>query len=584
MKKIGVGYENYKDFIDNDMYYVDKTLLIRDIIEKGGKVTLFTRPRRFGKTLALSMIQTFFEEERDTDGKPIDKSKYFDGMKVMSCEKSITSKLGQYPVINLSLKSGKQDDFYNSFMILRKIIIGEFTRHIYLAESDKLTESEKQAFISLEHGEIDWEKLEKTFKDEKDRRDAFRRECGKYAVALKTLSELLEKHHGKKTIILIDEYDVPLENAYRRNFFDDMVGLIRSLFESALKTNNSLEFAVVTGCLRISKESIFTGLNNLKVNSIRDVDFGEYFGFLQQETDEMLESYNLSDNTDIVKEWYDGYLFGNTSVYNPWSVIKFIDDHISDVSRLPEAYWSNTSSNSIIKDLIEKSDDSVKDELDVLISGGCIEKRIHEDITYDDIDTNNDNLWNFLYFTGYMKAESTRLEDDLTFLTMRIPNREIRSLFKTQIKDWFDEKVKSVDFKVLHDAIRNTDTNSIEEFVSDLLLKSISYFDNEESFYHGLFLSLLYGMPNYRPKSNRETGEGRPDIVLYPDRPKDPAYIFELKTRKRFDEMDDGIKEAFKQIHDMKYEQGILDEGYSDVISFGICFCKKSCIVKLYKH
>lgn len=579
VKKLGVGYENYKDFIDNDLYYVDKTLLIRDIVKKGGKVTLFTRPRRFGKTLALSTIQTFFEEERDEGGNAVDKGRYFTGKKVMTCDDELLSKQGQYPVINLSLKSGKQDDFYNSFMILRKVVISEFTRHIYLADSDKLSDSEKQEFISLEHGEIEWRELEKSFKNDSDRQSAFRRECGKYAVALKTLSGLLEKHHGKKTIVLIDEYDVPLENAYRRGFYDDMTGFIRSLFESVLKTNNALEFAVVTGCLRISKESIFTGLNNLKVNSIRDVDFGEYFGFLQQETDEMLDNYGLAGSTETVKEWYDGYLFGNTEVYNPWSVIKYVDDHISDMNRLPEAYWSNTSSNSIIKEMIERADDSVKDELDTLISGGTIEKRIHEDITYDDIDTNDDNLWNFLFFTGYMKAVSTRLDDDLTFITMKIPNREIRSLFKTQVKDWFDAKVKTVDLSEFHKAILDQDTRRIEDFVSELLSKSISYFDNEESFYHGFFLSLLYGMPGYKPRSNREEGQGRPDIVLYPDRPKDPAYIFELKTRKKFDEMDDGIKEALAQIHDMKYEEGILADGYLGVVSYGICFCKKSCIV-----
>lgn len=581
MKKIGIGYEFYKRMIDDKCYYVDKTLLINDVIEKGGTVTLFTRPRRFGKTLALSTLQTFFEDERDRQGSRIDNSRYFAGKKILQCSDDIKSRMGKYPVISLSLKSGKQITFYNSFMILRKSIIDEYSRHSYILNSDRLEERDKKEFLSLLNGEEAWRQKEKNFKNQDDRNSALQIEVGRYAVALKTLSVFLEKFHGSKVVILIDEYDVPLENSFQLGFYDEMVEFIRSLFESALKTNDALELAVISGCLRISKESIFTGLNNLEVNSINGKSFGEYFGFTQEETETMLIEYGLSEHIQAVKDWYDGYLFGDTRVYNPWSVIKYVSDHRADPSCFPAPYWSNTSSNSIIKEMVEEADDSVKKELDTLISGGTIEKQIHEDITYGDIHENEDNLWNFLYFTGYMKKVSERFEGDEIYLTMTIPNREVAYVYRNQIRQWFEKSIKGLDYSPLYEAIRSKNVNGIEEFVKGLLSKSISYFDNSEAFYHGFFLSLLYGMPSYSPRSNREQGSGRCDIVLYPDRPEDPAYIFELKQRKKFSEMEAGLREALDQIVDQKYEEGIIDDGYIGAVSYGICFCKKSCIVGL---
>ncbi len=581
MKKIGIGYENYKDFIDNDLYYVDKTLLIRDILQKGGKVNLFTRPRRFGKTLALSMIRTFFELEYDRDGNIIDKQRYFDGKKILQCDDSILSKMGRYPVIKLSLKSAKQSDFKTAIFKLREEIIYEFARHEYLFNSCILNEDEKNSYKELRSGEFIWQEKIRQINDPDEREAAFTEEVGKYSTALKMLSTLLQKHHGENVIILLDEYDVPLENAYYSGFYDKMVGFIRSLFESALKTNDALEFAVVTGCLRISKESIFTGLNNLTVNSIRGTDFGEYYGFTPEDTLEMLDHYGLKDNYDVVKDWYDGYIFGSAEVYNPWSVTHYIHEHVNAPDRLAEPYWSNTSSNSIVKDMIKLSDDTAKEELDRLVNGGTIEKRIHEDITYDDVHSNQDNLWNFLFFTGYMRKVSERTEGDDIYMTMCIPNREIRSIFRHQVSLWFEDIVKQTDLNNFHNAVLNKDTETMENFISDLLEKSISTFDCSESFYHGFLLSLLYGTPRYTPRSNRETGNGRADIVLYPNRPKDPAYIFELKVRKKFNEMDDGLKEAFEQIKEKKYAEGVLEDGYIGSVSYGICFCKKSCIVGL---
>ena len=571
MKKIGIGYEDYKRFIDDDMYYIDKTMLINDIVEKGGEVTLFTRPRRFGKTLALSMLRTFFELEYDRDGNAIDKKRYFEGKKIMGAPDKILSMMGKYPVIKLSLKSAKQPGFMAAFKKLRDEIIGEFRRHAYLWQSDKLLMEEREMLEELSRPAKDDELIVK------EKRET---EIERYSTALKTLSECLNKFHDKKVIILLDEYDVPLENAYYNGFYDEMVGFIRSLFESALKTNDALEFGVVTGCLRISKESIFTGLNHLEISSVYNNGFEEAFGFTQSETEQMLRDYGMEERIPEAKEWYDGYLFGETEIYNPWSIIKYVKSIAIKNMKFPQAYWANTSSNQIIKDMIWHADEAMKQELDILINGGTIEKQIHEDITYDDIHESEDNLWNFLFFTGYMKKVSERSEDNGDiYLTMKIPNTEIASIYRDQIRGWFDKQVKSEDRSILHKAVLDGDTDAIAGYVTKLLKKSISVFDSDESFYHGFFLSLLYGVPDYAPMSNREEGDGRPDIVLYPDNPTDPAIIFEIKKRKSFKEMEAGLKEAYDQIRDKKYEEGILEDGYMGVKSYGICFCKKSCIV-----
>lgn len=570
MQKVGIGYENYKEFIDDNMYYIDKTLLIKDVIERGGKVTLFTRPRRFGKTLALSMLRTFFEREYDSGGNVVDKRRYFEGKKIMDASEEILSMMGRYPVIKLSLKSAKQPRYRAAALQLRDEIISEFKRHAYIRNSTKLDEDDIRMFNELSRGKS-WDEI----KNEVDLKE----EIDRYATALKTLSTCLKQYHGENVIVLIDEYDVPLENAYFEGFYKEMVDFIRSLFESVLKTNDALQFGVVTGCLRISKESIFTGLNHLQIISIRDDDFAEGFGFTEDETEAMLRNYGIAERIPEAKEWYDGYLFGETEIYNPWSVIKYVRSIVISGRKFPEAYWANTSSNAIIKDLVWKADEEMKRQLDVLISGGTIEKRIHEDITYDDIHESEDNLWNFLFFTGYMRKVSERTNEEDIYLTMRIPNKEIRSIYRNQISEWFEKQVKETSKGELNKAVLEGNTDEIADYVSSLLAKSISIFDYDESFYHGFFLSLLYEVPNYAPQSNREEGIGRPDIVLYPDRPKDPAIIFEIKVRKKFSEMEDGLKEAYDQITDRKYEEGILEDGYLGVKSYGICFCKKSCIV-----
>lgn len=584
MKKIGIGYENYKEFIDENLYYVDKTLFIRDVIEKGGKVTLFTRPRRFGKTLALSMLRTFFEEERDPDGNPVDNRRYFEGMKIMNCGDEILSRLGQYPVIKLTLKSAKQPWFYGAFMKLRDEIIGEFARHSYVLDSDRLPEKSRAEFNEFYNAREAWRKREESFHSREEKEIAFREEVSRFATSIKTLSECLKLYHGKNVIILLDEYDVPLENAYFKGFYQEMADFIRSLFESALKTNDALERAVVTGCMRISRESIFTGLNNLEICSVRSGDFGEYFGFTTAETLGMLADYDLTDKEEEVRRWYDGYLFGNAEVYNPWSVTKYVKAHVSDRNAFPEPYWSNTSSNSIIRELVEKSTGEQQRELDTLIEGGTIEKQIHEDITYADIHSSEDNLWSFLFFTGYMKKVSERFEGENIYLTMRIPNAEIRYIYANQIRGWFDRIVKTTDKGELYRAVRNRDTETMTQLVKGLLRKSISTFDSEEAFYHGFLLSLLMDFPDYEVRSNREAGDGRPDIILYPEDEADPACLFEIKRRKKFNEMQAGLEEAFRQIRDQRYSDGILEEGYAGVVAFGVCFCKKTCVFGEYRE
>ncbi len=573
MQKIGIGYENYKEFVEGNLYYVDKTMLVRDLVEKGGKVTLFTRPRRFGKILALSMLQTFFELEYDNDGKEIDKSWYFEGKKIMGAPKEILSMMGKYPVINLSIKSARQPDFISSFKKLRENIISEIKRHSYLWTQGRLPLADRKIIEELSVPGKD-----SVFEDEK----SGLAEITRYSTSLKLLSDALMQYHRRKVLILIDEYDVPLENAYHEGFYQEMVSFIRSLFESCLKTNNALELAVITGCLRISKESIFTGMNNLKINSIRSGAFDEAFGFTVQETMQMLEDYGIESKTPEVKEWYDGYVFGETEIYNPWSITNYVDGIVNENKKFPEPYWSNTSSNQIIRDLIAGADAAMKEELNRLIEGGTIEKQIHEDITYEEIGESADNLWNFLFFTGYLKKVSERLGGEDIYGRLAIPNAEIRSIYRNQIRKWFDKQIQKEDLSPLARSVLNDDVEGMEDCINHLLEMMISTFDSTESFYHGFFLSLLHAVPDYVARSNREERNGRPDIVLYPIKHDLPAILFEVKARKKFIEMQDGINEAFSQIRDKRYEEGILDDGYVGCKAYGICFCQKSCMVKRY--
>ncbi len=562
IKPIPIGVEFYKQMIENGYYYIDKTLLIKDILEQGSMVTLFTRPRRFGKTLAQTMLRTFFEKEILPDGSVADNSVYFHGKKIMEAGEEYTKYMGQYPVIFLSLKSAKQPTYEMAYRSLIDEIRKEYDRHSYILEASYITEDVKERYNSILNMKADQTTSAK---------------------AIAFLSECLEKYHKQKVIILLDEYDVPLENAYFSGFYNEMFSFIRSLFESALKTNESLKFAVVTGCLRISRESIFTGLNNLKVVSVLDETYAEYFGFKQNEVDNFLEAYGIPERKSEIKNWYDGYLFGNTEIYNPWSIINYVYDIVYKNTEFPKPYWSNTSSNSIVRELIDTVDNNTKNELEKLIAGGAIEKPVHEDITYEDIYKSQDNLWNFLFFTGYLKAFKKSFIEEQIYLSMTIPNKEILYIYKNTIQEWFGNKIKTLDFSEMYKAIIDGDTKVFEDYLREQLRGSISFLDSAENFYHGFLLGLLGGLQEYEKLSNRESGEERYDIVLKPYDERKPAIILELKRVKRFTEMENMCQKALQQIEDRHYDAELLDEGYMFIKKYGICFCKKSCMVMINK-
>ncbi len=558
IRPLPIGVEFYKQMISKGYYYIDKTLLIRDLLAQKNTATLFTRPRRFGKTLAQSMLKTFFEKEILPDGTVADNSVYFEGKKIMEAGEEYTKHMGQYPVISLSLKSARQPTYEMAYGSLIDEIRKEYSRHSYLLKDGGIKENDKERYNLILNMEAD--KI-------------------MYAKAIEFLSECLEKYHNKKVIILLDEYDVPLENAYFNGFYDEMATFIRSLFESALKTNDSLEFAVTTGCLRISRESIFTGLNNLDVVSVLNEDYAEYFGFTQDETDSLLEAYGIMERKGEVKSWYDGYLFGNTEVYNPWSLINYVKDITHRNTEFPKPYWSNTSSNSIVRELVENADDGTREELEELIAGGTIEKPVHEDITYADIKKSQDNLWNFLFFTGYLKAAGKRFIGRQIYLSMTIPNEEIIYIYENTIRDWFNSRIKTASFSGLYNAIINGDTKVFEDCLREQLHGSISFMDGAENFYHGFLLGLIGGMQGYRKLSNRESGEGRYDILLKPYDERQPAIILELKHSKKFTGMEGMCQKALQQIEDKHYDEVLIDEGYMVIKKYGICFCKKSCKV-----
>lgn len=548
-----VGVENFEDLIQTGYYFVDKTLFIRELIDMKGKVNLFTRPRRFGKTLNMSMLRYFFEM-----GKA-DNAELFQGMKIMDAGEEYLAHMGKYPVISISLKSMKQLTYDDAFYCLQEELAREFKRHDELLPR-LLYEEDREKYLRF---------------------IGRKAETKEYLDSLKFLSECLFQCYGRKAIILIDEYDVPLENAYFSGFYDKMVSVIRALFESALKTNDNLEFAVITGCLRISKESIFTGLNNLKIMSITSRTYAEHFGFTPEEVEQILRDYGLEDNLKIVKQWYDGYRFGESEVYNPWSVINYVDSCYHDKKAFAKPYWSNTSSNSIVKNLIEQADISVKQEIERLIEGGTIEKPIHEDITYDDMNSTQDNLWNFLFFTGYLKKISERQEGETIYMEMAIPNSEVRYVYKNAVLRWFEERTEKKELKPLYESLLNGKADELAEILSENLMETISFYDYQESYYHGFLAGMLKNIGNYIVQSNRESGNGRPDILVRYPSVRGKAVIIEIKVSKTYQGMEEKCDEALNQIEEQKYEEALRQEGYRDILKYGVAFYRKECMVKL---
>lgn len=555
-KPLPIGVDNFKELIEKGYYYVDKTTFIRELLDMKGKVNLFTRPRRFGKTLNLSMLQCFFEKGY------CNAEQIFAGLNIMKAGKAYTHQMSRYPVISISLKSMKQVNYDLSYIQMKKTIAEEFRRHDKVLDMPYLTGAEKERFCAI--------------------RDVKGSEAD-YLDALRFLSSCLCKCVGEKCILLIDEYDVPLENAYFSGFYEQMISVIRSLFESVLKTNEYLEFAVITGCLRISKESIFTGLNNLKIISITNSNYAEHFGFTEKEVRDMLQFYGRVTHFSTVKSWYDGYLFGRSEVYNPWSVINYVEQIWADDRAFPQQFWSNTSSNNIVRTLIENADMRVKQEIEMLIQGESIEKQVHEDITYEDIgpDQTRENLWNFLFFTGYLKKSSERMAANVRYISLCIPNEEVRYIYKNTVLAWFEQKVRKKDFSLFYRSIVQGDVSEFENTVSEMLKEGISFFDTKEAFYHGFIMGLLNGMEDYYAYSNRESGDGRYDICLKNMEVSKPVVIMELKVASDYNEMEAKSKQAVDQIMMKHYEEDLVRDGYRAVLCYGIAFYKKDCRISL---
>ena len=551
-KPLPIGIEDFKRLIDDKYYFVDKTLMIKELIESQTIVGLFTRPRRFGKTLNMSMIQRFFEKTDESNAY------LFDGLKISEFPGCMQYQ-GQYPVISLSLKSMKQGSYKDAFHMFKVLIAREYDRHKVILKSGKISDSERDLFHSILTQRAE---------------DAF------YLDSIKFLSDIMVKYYNKNVIILIDEYDVPLENAFHQGFYTDMVNLIRSVFESALKTNPSLDRAFLTGCLRVSKESIFTGLNNLQIFSIMSTKFDDSFGFTQEEINVMLECYDLTDKSSDIAHWYDGYKFNDVDIYNPWSVLNYLSEAAEKSSALCKPYWSNTSSNEIVKRLIEESNDRTKNAIEELINGTPVRAQIYEDITYGTIDVNSEYIWSFLLFTGYLKVINYETIGDETYYEMMIPNTEVKSIYKNTIRAWFEKKINADGRTDILEAILKADAEKLEDLLCTWMVNTISCFDEQENYYHGFVTGLVSGFNGYMVVSNRESGNGRFDLVVKQRSKWNYAAILEFKIVDKYNQMTKACEDDLKQIEEKDYEASLRDEQYENIAKLGICFCQKRCRVK----
>ncbi len=563
--KLPVGIENFREIRTGGFYYVDKTGLIKTLLENPGKVNLFTRPRRFGKTLNMSMLKYFFEAGSDV--MPFNNGLLFDGLEI-SNEKELCKKyMGKFPVISITLKGATGERFEDAKVMLRRIIGKEAMRFRFLLKSDRIDDAERsqyEALVSM------------------DNTGAFTMSDELLKDSLQTLSQLLQRHYGQSVIMLIDEYDVPLDKAYQLGYYDSMVELVRILFGNAFKTNDSLNFAVLTGCLRISKESIFTGLNNFKVYTVKDVRYKEFFGFTDVEVRQMLEYYGFSDQYDAVKEWYDGYLFGNLGIYCPWDVINYCGDLRDGSVTEPQNYWVNTSSNDIIRRFLSRADATTRDEIELLINGGHVKKMVHQELTYRDLDSDIDNLWSILFTTGYLTQDG-KDEEGISFLA--IPNREIRWIYVQQIRKWFKDESRKDTRKLenLRRAFEGNDTAVIEKEFASYLRKTISIRDTsvkkemKENFYHGVLLGLFGNIDGWKVKSNAESGDGYSDISVEVE-DQEIGIVIELKYAENA-AFDSACKEALKQIYDNNYEEVLADNGMKTIYKYGIACYKKRCKV-----
>ena len=553
-QKLPVGIESFEEIRREGFYYVDKSYLIRDLLNSWGKVNLFTRPRRFGKTLNMSMLKSFFEPGTDKT--------LFDGLAIAEETKLCEKYMGKFPVVFLSLKGVDGLSFEQAFDCLKSVIQQEAARIFAQMEEKNVPEFDKVSLIRLINRTASVTELQDS---------------------LKLFSRILYQVYGQKTILLIDEYDVPLDKAFSHGYYDEMVSLIRGLFGQALKTNEFLHFAVLTGCLRVSKESIFTGLNNFDVNSIVDVRHDEQFGFTKADVDAMLETYGLEYAASEIKEWYNGYHFGNADVYCPWDVINYVKKLSADPQAQPQAYWINTSGNELVRRFINKADKTTQNEIERLIAGETIEKAIRMDLTYDEIDNSIDNLWSVLFTTGYLTQDG-RAENGVYKLV--IPNREVREVFVLQIQEWFRERIVKDEKPVqeLCRAFLEGKPEEIQKRLNIILSRTISILDTKareeqkENFYHGILLGLLRSEADWLLLSNAESGDGFSDILIEPEDP-DAGIVIEVKYASSIAGLDNACEEAMKQINDRRYDERLRNDGRTEITAYGIAFCKKRCRV-----
>ena len=554
-----IGIENFEEIRNGKYYYVDKTKLIEQLLRQRGKANLFLRPRRFGKTLNMSMLKHFFEIGANKE--------LFNGLYIENNKELCDEYMGKYPVISITLKSVEGLNFVETKKKIIELIKVEAERYYFLIESNVLNDFDKERykkilFMSIEDDDV-------------------------LSSSLKTLSYLLYKHYGMKTIVLIDEYDVPLDKAFQNGYYKEMVSLIRGLFSEALKSNDCVELAVLTGCLRVSKESIFTGLNNFKVFSIDDSESDEQFGFTEDEVKQLLKDYDLDSHIIDIKQWYDGYRFGDADIFCPWDVINYVSRLCNDINASPKSYWINSSGNGLVKRFIKKADKKTRDEIEQLLNGESIEKNIQLELTYDEIDNSIDNIWSVLFTTGYLTSEGKAIDG---IYKLRIPNEEIRQVYQTQIKEWFKETIQNDSNKLssLWIGFKEGNSQIIEDTLTNILDKTISVFDpkgseiEKEKFYHAFLTGILIGNGNWGVSSNKETGDGFADILVELDNP-DKGLVIEIKSVDKVTDLDKACDKAINQIKDKRYYEYLINEGRNDILGYGISFYKKRCKVSVIK-
>jgi hypothetical protein len=557
LKKLPVGIDRFEKIIENDFYYVDKTMFIAELLNNWGEVNLFTRPRRFGKSLNMSMLQNFFEIGTDKT--------VFDGLKIADCKSLCDEYMGKYPVISISLKGVEGLNLGSACTAFKAVVGREASRFMFLLDSDNLNDYDKESYKAL----VEITKGVYSMSDDV------------LIASLKTLCDLLYKHYGRKVILLIDEYDVPLDKAFQYGYYNEMVLLIRGMFGSALKTNNSLQFAVLTGCLRISKESIFTGLNNFRIHTITDVEYDEYFGFTENDVNELLNYYGFGKYADIVKEWYNGYQFGDTAVYCPWDVINYCADAKGGRAMPPKNYWANTSGNAMVRRFIDKADQKTKNEIEELVNGNSIIKKINQELTYNELDSSIENVWSVLFTTGYLTSYGMTEDSSLK---LAIPNKEIRSLFITQIQEWFNKTATNdtTTIEKFCKAFIDGESEVIQQMMKKYIWNTISIRDTavrndmKEKFYHGMLLGLLEYRQDWITKSNMESGEGYSDILI--ETPDFVGAVIEIKYAQDGD-LEKACQAALNQIDNKHYDAVLTDDGMNEIIKYGIAFYKKNCKV-----